>query len=278
MKILITGGAGFIGSHIVRELQNGHDVYVVDNLSTGRKDNIEGCQLRAFYECDFTEEIVWGQKWDAVVHCGASSSLLAPMEDLVSNNIIGLGIFLSQVKTKKFIFASSVAVYKAGFNIEEDKVAPATKYGFSKVIGENLIRMYIENHVILRFANVFGERQRSDLEGGVVAKFLANLRYGEVAKVYGNGEQTRDFIYVGDIARAVKIALNQKTRNTMNLSSGKSSSIISLVNALKLEHRCIEDNEKRGIGISSISNKLAKASLIGWRPETDILRWLENYA
>jgi UDP-glucose 4-epimerase len=236
VKILLTGGAGFIASHICdRLISEGHEVAVIDNLSTGR---LEFLNPRAyFYQldlCDPAIALVFQiEKPELVIHHAAQVSVNNSWENPVLDaavNVVGsLNLYENcrQYKVKKIIYASSAAIYGEPLYLgidEEHPVKPLSFYGLSKYLAEIYLKYYAGlfglKFTILRYANVYGPRQRSDGEGGVIAIFLSSLLKGEAPVIFGQGEQSRDFIYVADIVEANIQALTRAENEVLNLGTG----------------------------------------------------------
>ena len=249
MKVLVTGGAGFIGSHLVRKLlAEGCEVVVIDNLSTGLRSNLpEGC---TFFEMDINDaalgDFFAGQGFDKVVHLAGQTmvdvSMKEPQID-AANNIGGTINVLEAARknnVQRIIFASTAAAYGDVENLpikESMPVNPQSFYGLSKVTVEKYLAMYWQfyglEYVILRFANVYGERQGDGGEGGVISIFAKRVAEGKEITIYGDGEQTRDFIYAGDVASGIWGALNPKEPNAIyNLSTQTEVSLKELVGIL----------------------------------------------
>lgn len=249
MKVLVTGGAGFIGSHLVRKLlAEGCEVVVIDNLSTGLRSNLpEGC---AFFEMDINDaalgDFFAGQAFDKVVHLAGQTmvdvSIKEPQTD-AANNIGGTINVLEAARknhVQRVIFASTAAAYGDVENLpikESMPVNPQSFYGLSKVTVEKYLSMYWQfyglEYVILRFANVYGERQGDGGEGGVISIFAKRVAEGKEITIYGDGEQTRDFIYAGDVASGIWGALHTKEPNAIyNLSTQTEVSLKELVGIL----------------------------------------------
>lgn len=251
MKILVTGGAGFIGSHLLQLLlgQQGVEVFVYDNLSSGCREHVpQGVRL---VEGDVRDEaklarLFASEGFDAVVHLAAQTmvpySLSHPEEDC-QINLLGLINILEccrKYAVKHIVFSSSAAVYGDNLNIplhEEEKPMPTSAYGITKMASEHYLRMYHDlyglNTTVLRFANVYGERQGAGGEGGVVSIFCKLLAAGQGVTVFGNGEQTRDFVYAGDIAEALWRGSQLEGHHVINISTQKETSVNQLLAAFK---------------------------------------------
>lgn len=251
LRVLVTGGAGFIGSHLTRELlSENHEVFVIDNLSTGRRENLpEGV---AFFEMDIRDkkvaEILQREEIDSVAHLAGQTTVDASIKDPQNDadqNIVGIINLLESVRKSKvarIVFSSTAASYgDVDTNelpiLESQKLNPMSFYGLSKVTAEKYIAMYHNlyglNYVVLRFANVYGERQGDGGEGGVISIFTKNLANNKGITIFGDGEQTRDFVYAGDIARGIIAALKTDNVNTAyNLSNETETSLRELVSVL----------------------------------------------
>ena len=249
MKILVTGGAGFIGSHLVdRLIQEGHNVVVVDNLSTGKRRNIN--RHATFYKVDIRSrwlERVFRRERPAIVnHHAAQMDVRRSVEDPVLDadiNILGmLNVLQNSVKygVRKVIFASSGgAVYGEPEKVpvpEAHPLRPSSPYGISKAVGEEYLR-YLHDiagleSISLRYANVYGPRQDPHGEAGVVGIFTQKILMGDQPIINGNGRQTRDFVFVDDIVEANLAALNKAARGIYNVGTGVETSINDLFRLL----------------------------------------------
>jgi len=241
-RILCTGGAGFIGSNTVNMLvKNHHKVVVVDNFSSGHTENLKGFHGRIF-PCDITDpellERIFSEFMpEAVLHLAAQSAISTaldnPQYDMRVNGIGTLNLLNLSKKygVGRFVFSSTSAVYKesnplfgVGMN-EQWAIEPGSPYGISKLAAEQYIRTMFPNHMILRYANVYGPPQRSIGENQVVARAFAHFINGDDFKVTGHGNQKRDFVYVDDIAYCNLEALRSNVIGTFNAASGRSYSV-----------------------------------------------------
>ncbi|GEB78293.1 GDP-mannose 4,6-dehydratase [Sporolactobacillus inulinus] len=290
-KVLVTGGAGFIGSHVVEALlKKGYAVAVMDNFSTGRRENIANLPVD-LYICDIADSsvinVVKSIHPDYIIHLAAqisvSQSVADPLFDERTNVTGSLNIMngarLSSVK--KIVFASSAAVYGNPLEIPittEHPTRPESPYGLTKRTVENYLHLFAKfydlHSSILRFSNVYGPRQDADGEGGVVSIFSDRIQKGTPPMIYGDGDQTRDFIFVEDVARAVVAGLSVKENLCVNVSSQTAISINDLFQLMKdvsgsdLE---VYYGPKRSGDIrhSMLSNEKAK-ELLHWKPEVSL--------
>ena len=293
MKVLVTGGAGFIGSHLMRYLKaRGDEPTALDNLSTGRREHL--ADDMEFIEMDVRDErlagVVATGQYDAIVHLAGqtlvSDSLDDPATD-ADSNVLGTVRVLEAARqsgVKRVVFSSTAAAYgdapERDLPIKEaHKLAPMSFYGLSKVTAERYLELYHQcfglDYVALRFANVYGERQGDGGEGGVISIFTRLVAAGEEITIFGDGEQTRDFIYAGDIASGVAAALTTAQANVVyNLSTQTQTSLRELVDVLSnVAGRQIIPKygpERPGdIYKSSLSNARAKRGL-GWKPTVSL--------
>lgn len=251
MEILITGGAGFIGSHILAQLQGRRDMDVVvfDNLSSGSKEHVPaGMELVEGDVCDeaAVDALFADHHFDAVVHLAAQTMVPTSVEQPVLDCQINLEGVLHVLEacrihgTGHILFSSSAAVYGDNFHIplkETERLVPTSPYGITKMTTEHYLRVYHELYgmdaTVFRFANVYGERQGEKGEGGVVSIFCKLLSQRQGITVFGDGNQTRDFVYAGDIAQAIIRALPLKGYHTMNVSTGQETSINDLIRSFE---------------------------------------------
>lgn len=297
MKVLVTGGAGFIGSHIVDQLlAEGHQVVVVDDLSTGSLDNVN--PQASFVRLSVLDGELLGlfarEKFDAALHLAAQTIVGSSLEhpDIDARvNVLGTLQVLEgcrQHGVERIIFASTAAVYGDVAELpvpEEAPGQPASFYGLSKLTAERYIQMYHAlyglNYLILRYANVYGERQGDRGEGGVVSIFAGCLCRNNRLNIYGDGGQTRDFVYVGDVAAAnVAAVTTPQTNRILNISSQTETSVnelASLFAEIAGEAACPAYHPARSGDIlrSTLRNREACAAL-DWQPRIGLREGLER--
>lgn len=245
MKILITGGAGFIGSNIAdRYLELGHQVVIVDNLVTGKLENVPSAAT--FYQVDICDkeifEIFEKEKPQIVNHLAAQMDVRKSVDDPVYDatvNVLGSLNLLQNCVTQqvsKFIFASTGgAIYGEQDYFPADEkhpLRPLSPYGITKLATEKYLyffhNTYDLNYTVLRYGNVYGPRQNPHGEAGVVAIFTEKILNGEQPIINGDGFQTRDYIYVGDVVNANEIALNHGAQQTYNIGTGIETNVNDL--------------------------------------------------
>lgn len=295
MRTLVTGGAGFIGSHLVDKLiKEGHKVVVIDNLSTGKKENLN--PKAAFYKIDIRSpkinQIFRKEKPQIVFHYAAQidvrKSVENPIEDAKINILGTLNILenCKKNKVKKIIFASSVGVYGDSKKLplkENYPLNPISPYPITKLAIEKYLNYYQSqglDFVSLRYSNIYGPRQISTGEGGVIAIFIDKLLKGEKPTIFGDGNQTRDFLYVDDAIEAAIKALKAPSGSIYNVGTGKE---ITINNLLKLLSSILDVKTK------PISRPLRKGEIIrsridyskarrelGWKPEYSLEKGLQK--
>ena len=255
--MLVTGGAGFIGSHLVDRLLNeGFEVTVIDNLDTGRLENIAHHQDREEFhfikgdirDFDLVKETM--KDIDAVFHEAALASVTLSVENPILTNDINVTGTLNLLKAssdlhvKRFIYASSAAIYgdtQPPQKTEDMTPNPTSPYGVSKLAAENYVKLFHKVYgldtVSLRYFNVYGPRQRFDIQsayGGAITIFTNRLLKNMPPIIYGDGEQTRDFVYIQDVVEANMLALNTKNAagEAFNIGTGTNVSVNQVANTL----------------------------------------------
>jgi UDP-glucose 4-epimerase len=296
-KVLVTGGAGFIGSHVVDQcLASGHQVVVVDDLSTGRAANLN--PQAEFYELDIRDSKLAGvfdkERPDFVSHHAAQidvrRSIAQPQFDADVNILGSLNLLecSREFKIKRFIYISTGgAVYGEPEYLpcdEQHSVNPICHYGVSKHTVEHYLFLYHANYnlkyVILRYPNVYGPRQDPHGEAGVVAIFIGRMLTDQQVVIYGDGEQERDFVYVSDCAEANLLALNDHANGIYNLGSGRGTSVNQLFALLKHSTGYSQDpvhapaklGETRRIFLDATKALLQ----LGWSPSVTLHEGLEH--
>lgn len=299
MRALVTGGAGFIGSNLTDALlARGDEAIVVDDLSTGRRENIEQALANGatLIEADIRdraaiEEIAGRERPETIFHLAAQidvrKSIADPAFD-ASINVGGTANVLEAARAaevRRVVFSSTGgAIYGEGdgqeLPLSEDApLAPEAPYGQSKFAGEGYLslyeRLYGLSSVPLRLGNVYGPRQDPLGEAGVVAIFCGRLREGKQPTVFGNGKQTRDYIYVGDVIAAMLAAAEAETSGPINIGTGIETDVLELVSALgELGGNGNFEPEfapPRTGEVARISIDPARAaSELGWRAEMDL--------
>ena len=298
-KIVVTGGAGFIGSHIVDKLlARGHEVHVIDDLSSGSKANLAHttgvhlhvADIRSAKACQLVEQI----SPQFVVHAAAQVSVRTSMDQPALDtdlNVTGLVNILAALRSKPgahVVFLSSGgAVYgeQVAFPANEDHpIKPESLYGLSKRVGEEYLEFWGRNWGVtstsLRLANVYGPRQNPHGEAGVIAIFCERLLAGKGIAVNGSGKQTRDFVYVEDVAEAVGRAVDTRTVGAFNIGTSKETTILSIAERLRdltsAQAEIAFSPAKSGEQMRSCIDNSAAKEKLSWSPKVDFSEGLER--
>jgi UDP-glucose 4-epimerase len=245
MRVLVTGGAGFIGSTIVDALKaHGDDVVVVDDISTGNRANLApetALRVADISDAKALREALRGESFGAVVHCAAKTKVVESMEkpDLYrrvivegTRNVVRLA---EELGARSLVNISTGGAIYGETPVCASEAVPAdavSNYGKFKAEAEQIVAAAGIPNITLRLANVYGPRQRQDLEGGVIAIFLGRWRRGEKLVLYGDGTAQRDYVYVGDVADAVLASFAGKWKGVYNIGSGVATSVNDLIAAL----------------------------------------------
>jgi len=298
MKVLVTGGAGFIGSHVVDALlEAGHDVAVVDDLSTGNRANVD--PRARFYRVDLRDEaalkaVLDQERPEVISHQAAKANVRESMARprlYAEVNIIGSVNLLEQARrcgTRKVVYASTGgAVYGEPEYLPVDEnhpINPLDPYGASKHQVEHYLYIYRKHYdieyTVLRYPNVYGPRQDPEGEAGVIAIWTARMLRNQPAVIHGSGEQQRDFVFVGDIARANVLALDKGDGEIMNLGSGVGTTINTVFDLLKAATGYTQERvhgpAKQGEVFRSYITHDKAERLLGWKPTVSLSEGLER--
>ncbi|NIT13837.1 MAG: NAD-dependent epimerase/dehydratase family protein, partial [Candidatus Dadabacteria bacterium] len=298
MKILQTGGAGFIGSWVADSfIEQGHEVLIIDDMSSGDESNIN--RKAQFVHCDIRDikmlsQVFMDFKPDIVDHHAAQINVRASVDDPVNDadiNIIGSLNLLEQCRlhgVSRFIFASTGgAIYGEPDKLpaaEDTDPMPISPYGASKYAVEKYLNyyhiVYGLQYVALRYSNVYGPRQNPHGEAGVIAIFCNKILANEPCIIFGDGTQTRDYVYVSDVARANLLALSADS-GCYNIGTGVETSVLELCDLLsisvldydvKIQHTQARDGEVQSI---CLDNSFSKSRL-GWSPEINIKEGIQG--
>jgi UDP-glucose 4-epimerase len=305
-RILVSGGAGFIGSHLVdRLLSEGFNVTVIDNLETGRLDNIAHVRNREQFRFvegdirnyDLVRELM--KEVDAVFHEAALASVSQSVKDPILTNDVNVKGTLNLLKAsldlgvKRFVYASSASVYgdtPLPLKKENMTLNPKSPYGVSKLAAENYVRVFHQlfdlETVSLRYFNVYGPRQRFDLAcayGGVITIFTNRLLKNMSPIVFGDGEQTRDFIYVEDVVEANMLALDSRKAvgEAFNVGTSERASVNQIAETLKeimnkKELKNIYAPPRPGDGRGGYADISKAQKIMGFYPKVNMKKGLKE--
>jgi UDP-glucose 4-epimerase len=291
VRVVVTGGAGFIGSHVVDALlARGDDVHVLDNLASGKRENLD--DAATLHKADIrgdTDRVFDEVQPEAVFHLAAQADVRVSVErpDYDADvNVLGT-IRVLDAATRhgaRVVFSSTGgAIYgEVDAPADEDHPRrPLAPYGTSKLAGEEYLqtynRLHDAGHVVLRYGNVYGPRQDPHGEAGVVAIFMNRLRDGETPRIFGDGSQTRDYVYVADVARATLAALDADG-GVYNVGTGRETSVTELLEAIQKATGTeveaeLADPRPGELQRSVLDIRRAEQEL-GWGPDYDLARGL----
>jgi len=297
MKILVTGGAGFIGSHVVDAfVHEGHDVLAVDDLSTGKTENLNsGAPFRqvSILSDDFQKQVE-DFRPDVICHHAAQIAVPASVDDPLNDaqrNVLGsLAVFEAARRydvTKVINVSSGGAMYGEPVRVpcdEEHPVVPESPYGMSKYAAELYLdlyhRLYGLDYTTLRYGNVYGPRQDPHGEAGVVAIFTERMLRGQPCTIFGDGTQARDFVYVGDVVRANLMALERGSGEALNIGTGEPTTVNQVFEALAGAADYADDAnyaDARPGEVYRIYLDVGRAAeVLGWRPEVTFVDGIER--
>mgnify|MGYP002624156123 CR=1 FL=1 len=297
MKILVTGGAGFIGSHVVdRLIQEGNEVVVVDNLSTGKRKHVN--KKAVFYKMDIQskriDKVLRNERPRVLIHLAAQMNVRHSTENPQFDaqvNILGtINLLEHAVRhgVRKVTFASSGGAIYGEQEVfpapENHRTEPVSPYGISKLAGEKYLAYFANatglRFVALRLANVYGPRQDSDGEAGVVAIFTKKMLQNEQPIINGTGKQTRDFIYVDDVVEAILVTLGEDVQGIFNVGTGQETPINDGYRILKgLTNSQCKDlfgAAKKGEQYRSVLDVRKIRETFGWDPQTSFQEGLQK--
>jgi UDP-glucose 4-epimerase len=297
MKILVTGGAGFIGSNVVDiYIQNGYKVVVVDDLSMGNLENVN--KKAKFYKMDIRDkkiiDIIKKEKIQVINHHAAQisvpDSVKNPLLDADINikGTLNLLFAAKENKIKKFIFISSGGtVYGEPQKLparEDYKICPENPYGISKVAGEHYVKFFSKQYnfkyVILRYSNVYGPRQIPHGEAGVVAIFIKKILAGEKPVIYGKGKCVRDYVYVGDVASANLKALKIGDNDEFNIGTGIPTNVNKLFEIIKKVTGYKDEPEygpfRKGDILANYLDITKAKKILNWQPKISLEQGIKN--
>jgi UDP-glucose 4-epimerase len=282
MRALVTGGAGFIGSHVVDALvARGDEVHVLDDLSKGLRENVAAAATLHVADIRDPDAVVDAVRPEVVLHLAAQADVRVSVDrpDFDADvNVIGTVRMLEAARRHgaKLVFTSSGgAAYGEcdGPAPETAPLRPLAPYGTSKVCGEEYLatynRLYGTSHVSLRLGNVFGPRQSPHGEAGVVSIFMGLLHEGGTPRIFGDGSQTRDYVFVGDVADALLLALN-RDGGAFNIGTGEEISVLELYRAIETATGITREPQLAPARLGELQRSVLDPSLaeseLGWRP------------
>jgi len=296
MLALVTGGAGFIGSNLVDQLLGrGHEVHVVDDLSSGKESNLEaalaaGVTLHTadIRDGDAMRDLFAGVKPEVVFHLAAQIDVRVSVADPAYDARTNVEATANLLETgrvngvRRFVFASTGGAIYGVTDVmptpENTEARPMAPYGTSKLCAEQYLGLYERLHgmstVALRFGNVYGPRQDVHGEAGVIAIFCGRLRRGEDLRVFGDGEQTRDYIYVGDLVEAIATAGEGDATGAINLGTEEETSVLRVAELLQVHAGATSPIDFQPARLGEIQRSVLDAGrareVLGWSAATRI--------
>ena len=300
MRAIVTGGAGFIGSHVVDALvERGDEVHVLDDLSTGRRERVAAGARLHVADIRAPDEVFDAVRPDAVLHLAAQADVRTSVERPDHDadvNVLGTLRVVEAARRHgaRLVFTSTGgAIYGEcdGSAPETAERRPLAPYGTSKLCGEEYLatwnRLYGTGHVTLRLGNVYGPRQEPHGEAGVVAIFMGLLNEGGAPKIYGDGRQTRDYVYVLDVVRATLAALERDAGAVFNIGTGVETSVLELYEAVQRVAGSVRAADLAPARLGELQRSVLDVSLaereLGWRPQhpldeglTETWRWVTS--
>ena len=296
MLALVTGGAGFIGSNLVDQLLGrGHEVHVVDDLSSGKESNLEaalaaGANLHTadIRDGDAMRELFGSVKPEVVFHLAAQIDVRVSVADPAYDARTNVEATANLLETgrvngvRRFVFASTGGAIYGVTDVmptpENTEARPMAPYGTSKLCAEQYLGLYERLHgmstVALRFGNVYGPRQDVHGEAGVIAIFCGRLRRGEDLRVFGDGEQTRDYIYVGDLVEAIATAGEGDATGAINLGTEEETSVLRVAELLQVHAGATSPIDFQPARLGEIQRSVLDAGrareVLGWSAATRI--------
>ncbi len=274
-EVLVTGGAGFIGSHLVEELikNKNYNITVVDTLSTGKMSNIKESLFsgKVFLMISKIQQLNYKEKFDIIYHLGAKANTREKgMDDFINNAMATEAVTKMLKPNGRIIFMSSCVIYgNQKFVTEESPLQPTTPYGYSKWMNELIIKNNCKNYTIFRCANVFGERQGGSNKGGLIGIISYHLKNKTIIPIFSQGESNRDYVYVRDVVKAI-IIINKK--GTFQIGQNKTYNTLDLVKLSGVEWHY------GGYGSEATSIKVdnTKIKKEGWKPTLEVTEYIRR--
>ncbi|WP_204253416.1 NAD-dependent epimerase/dehydratase family protein [Mammaliicoccus sciuri] len=304
MKLLITGGAGFIGSHLAEFYhKRKHEIFIIDNLSTGHRDNIEFIKNENFFENDildheFVRELIKKEQFDVVIHLAATVSVVETIKQPVLSQKVNIEATVNLLQAnyelnkniKKFVFASSAAIYGNNDVLPQQEkvfIDPQSPYAIQKYAGEQYTKLYYKLYGVpttaLRFFNVYGPRQDpSSPYSGVISIMNKKYEENQTFTFFGDGKQSRDFVFINDLINAISIVIDTEDSNgeIYNLGTGIQTNLLEIFDVFsekmskKIDYTFVEERE--GDIRDSFSN-IDKLKKLGYSPKYTIEDGLSKY-